>query len=592
MKNFFKYTLATMLGLFLSGIVGFFLLISFFIGLASLGDAPAEVAERSVLSIKLNKPIVERAEDNPWGNFDFEYKGFDFSSELGLDQILESIEAAQTDDRIAGIYLNPSLVMAGYGTIAEIRIALEKFKQSGKFIYAYAEVLDAKSYYLCSVADKLVLNPQGMLDFRGLSGSVSFYKEALAKLGVSMDIVRHGKFKSAVEPFTTDRMSPESKEQMQKYLDSIWGELVKDIANSRQLSADEINRVADENTLFENAEKLVSWGLVDTLLYKDQVLADLTELTNAVVENKIPTINPAKYAKTILPDEEYSRNRIAVVYAEGGIDIDAEGISSEKLAKTLREARQDSAVKAIVLRINSPGGSAYGSEQVWREMKLTQETKPVVVSMGDYAASGGYYIACAADEIYAEKTTITGSIGIFAQIPNASELLTEKLGITQDFVGTNEHSIFLPTEGFLPALSRPMTNFERAKMQQYIEQGYDTFITRVADGRDMTKKEVDHIAQGRVWAASDAQAINLVDSIGTLSDAIARAAELAEIDSYLLRKLPEMEDPFSSIWKDAGMKLQSHVLKQELGDDYRAYVQMKELIQQSGVLAWMPKIEM
>lgn len=577
-----------MLGVLLASIIGGILMISALVGLASLGSNEVEVKDNSVLSLKLNKPIVERAEENLWGNLDLEFRGFDFSSDLGLDQILESIDAAANDPKIKGIYLNPSYIMAGYGTVSEIRTALEKFKQSGKFVYAYAETLDAKSYYLCSVADKVVLNPQGMLEFKGLAGSVSFYKNALAKLGIKMDIIRHGKFKSAVEPFMTDHMSPESKEQMQKYLDSIWGELVTDIAKSRNLSAEELNKIADANTIFESADKLAEWGLIDTLLYKDQVLDELAELTGSTNKKGIPAISPDKYAKTVIDTRAYSTNRIAVIYAEGGIDISSEGINSEKLAKTIREARKDTMVKAIVLRVNSPGGSAYGSEQVWREMKLAKAAKPVVVSMGDYAASGGYYIACAADAIYAEKTTITGSIGIYAQIPNGSELLADKMGITQDFVGTNENSIFLPQGGLIPLLSRPMTNIEQAKMQRYIETGYDTFISRVADGRNMSKEEVDAIGQGRVWAAQDALNLKLVDHIGTLELAICHAADMAEITDFRIRKLPEQEDPLSIILKDANTKAQNYFLKRELGDEYNTYHRIKKELKQSGIMTMMP----
>ncbi len=578
-----------MLGIFLASIVGLFLLVSSLVTLASFGESTPEVKSNSMLMLKLNKPIVERAESNPWGDLDIEFKGFDFSSDLGLDQILESIEYAKTDNNIKGIYLNPSIIMAGFATVEEIRTALEDFKTSGKFVYAYVEMLDVKSYYLCSVADKIILNPQGSIDFSGLSGSVSFYKEALAKLGIQMDVIRHGKFKSAVEPFTTDHMSAESKEQMQKYLDRIWNELLAKISTSRKLSIDELNNIADSTTLFEGAEKLVSLGLVDSLLYKDQVLGELNKLTGNTDNKGIPVISPDKYAKTIVPGEgEYNRDRIAVIYADGGIDISTDGIDSEKLAKTIREARKDEAIKAIVLRVNSPGGSAYGSEQVWREMKLAKEAKPVVVSMGDYAASGGYYIACAASEIYAESTTITGSIGIFAQIPNASELLTDKLGITQDFVGTNENSVFLPSGALVPALSRPMTNFERQKLQQYIEKGYDTFISRVAEGRNISKEAVDSIGQGRVWAAPDALEIKLIDHIGTLNMAINKAAELAKLESFRIRKLPELEESFSFVLKDASAKAQTWVLKHELGNDYKTYTYIKQAVSQSGVLTLMP----
>ncbi|MFV0291277.1 MAG: signal peptide peptidase SppA [Mangrovibacterium sp.] len=589
MLNFLKYTFASLLGSLLAGLIGFFLFIAFLVGLASLGTETINTSSNSVLSLKLNKPIVERAEENPLSDLDIQFKGFDFSSELGLDQILESIEAAMYDDNIKGLYLNPSYIMAGFGTVEEIRTAIIHFKESGKFVYAYAEALDAKSYYLCSAADKIAFNPQGMLEFKGLSGSVSFYKEALNKLGIQMEVIRHGKFKSAVEPFITDHMSPESKEQMQRYLDSLWGEMLNQIATSRNLSVENLNAIADQNTLFEDGTQLINYGLIDTLLYKDQVLDELAVLTGNSIGSPIPAISPDKYAKTLVAnDQSYTRNRIAVIYAEGGIDISTDGINSEELAKTIREARKDSLVKAVVLRVNSPGGSAYGSEQVWREVKLTTETKPLVVSMGDYAASGGYYIACAADEIFAENTTITGSIGIYAQIPNATELLTEKMGITQDFVGTNENAVFLPTGGIIPVLSRPLNVFEQTKLQRYIEHGYDVFITRVAEGRGMSKAAVDSIGQGRVWAARDALNLQLIDEIGSLDAAIQRAAELANIDNYFIRKLPELEDPFSFIVKDASTYMKNLWLKNELGHEYRAYMHIKDAIKQSGVLTMMP----
>lgn len=589
MLNFLKYTFASLLGSLLAGLIGFFLFIAFLVGLASLGTETINTSSNSVLSLKLNKPIVERAEENPLSDLDIQFKGFDFSSELGLDQILESIEAAMYDDNIKGLYLNPSYIMAGFGTVEEIRTAIIHFKESGKFVYAYAEALDAKSYYLCSAADKIAFNPQGMLEFKGLSGSVSFYKEALNKLGIQMEVIRHGKFKSAVEPFITDHMSPESKEQMQRYLDSLWGEMLNQIATSRNLSVENLNAIADQNTLFEDGTQLINYGLIDTLLYKDQVLDELAVLTGNSIGSPIPAISPDKYAKTLVAnDQSYTRNRIAVIYAEGGIDISTDGINSEELAKTIREARKDSLVKAVVLRVNSPGGSAYGSEQVWREVELTTETKPLVVSMGDYAASGGYYIACAADEIFAENTTITGSIGIYAQIPNATELLTEKMGITQDFVGTNENAVFLPTGGIIPVLSRPLNVFEQTKLQRYIEHGYDVFITRVAEGRGMSKAAVDSIGQGRVWAARDALNLQLIDEIGSLDAAIQRAAELANIDNYFIRKLPELEDPFSFIVKDASTYMKNLWLKNELGHEYRAYMHIKDAIKQSGVLTMMP----
>lgn len=587
MKNFFKLTCASMLGFLIAGFVGIFILMTSLVGMLSLGEDTPEVEYGSMLMLKLNGPIVERGEENPFSGLEF--RGFEFPSETGLDHILESIEKAKRDDRIKGIYLCPSVIMAGYGTVEEIRNAILDFKESGKVVYAYADALTQKSYYLVSAADSVMLNPKGMLEFQGLSSSVTFYKEALAKIGVKMDIIRHGKFKSAVEPFLNNEMSTESRLQMQKLLDSTWEQIITAISESRGISVDELNRLADETTVFSPADYLLENNLIDGLLYKDVVLSQLKQLCGISMSEDVPVITPNDYAKVIVEDErEYTRDRVAVIYAEGGIDMSTEGILSEKLSKTIREARLDKQVKAIVLRVNSPGGSAYGSEVIWREVELANEIKPVVVSMGNYAASGGYYISCAAREIFAESTTLTGSIGIYAQLPNASELMTEKLGLNQEFVYTNENSVLLPTGSLIPALSRPMTDFERKKLQGYIEYGYDTFITRVSAGRSMTKEDVDKIGQGRVWSATDALEIGLVDSIGTIKDAIARAAELAELDNYRVRKLPELKDPFENLMKSFGTQAKNYFIKDELGADYKKYEYLKEAIKQGGIMARMP----
>ena len=500
-----------------------------------------------------------------------------------MDNILESIEKAKTDEQIKGIYLCPSGIQAGVATVEEIRKALIDFKESGKFVYAYGDLFSQKAYYLVSVADQIALNPQGMLELKGLSSVRTFYKKALEKLGVEMQIIRHGKFKAAVEPFIREDMSPENKLQTQTYLNSVWSAMVEDIAASRKLSPDAINQLADSVTMFLPAEQLVKAGLIDTLMYKDEVINTLKELTGIDLEDDVPAIGVDKYAKVPASSGKgLIREKIAVIYAEGDIDgTDTDGIKSEALSRTIREARRDSSIKAIVLRVNSPGGSAYGSEVIWREVKLAKETKPVIVSMGDVAASGGYYISAAADTIMADRTTITGSIGIFGMIPNAGELLNDKLGITEDVVSTNANSDLL-------SVTRPLTGFERSKMQAYIERGYDTFIGRVADGRAMTKEQVDEIGQGRVWASSNAKEIGLVDLYGGVTDAVKLAAQMAKLEDYRITKLPKLKDPWEELLKDLTGEAQSFFMERELGDQYKLYEQLKNVVNSKGIMARMP----
>lgn len=581
MRNFLKYTLATIVGVIISGIIGFLVLIGIFSAMLSFSDKPVVVEDNSVLMLDFKKEIVERAVDNPFDGFAIPYVGS--TGQMGLDDILACIEKAKTNDQIKGIYLTPSLIRAGMATIEEIRNALIDFKESGKFIYAYGDTYSQKAYYLVSVADKVALNPQGMLEMQGLSTNRVFFKHALEKIGVEMQVVRHGKFKAAVEPYMLDKMSEENKLQTLTYLNSIWSQMVDGIAESRGLSTEKVNQLADSVTLFMPAEELVKNGLIDTLLYKDELINQLKELTGTDEDDDIPAIGVEKYAKVPAAEPgKFTRDKIAVIYAEGEIDgTDAGGINSEKLSRTIREARRDSSIKAIVLRVNSPGGSAYGSEVIWREVKLAKETKPVIVSMGDVAASGGYYISAAADTIMADRTTITGSIGIFGVIPNYGELMNDKLGITTDAVGTNANSDLLST-------SRPMTNFERAKLQTYIERGYDTFIGRVADGRAISKEQVDEIGQGRVWASTDAKERSLVDLYGGVNDAIKLAAQMCGLEDYRITKLPKLPDPLEELMKELTGEARAFFMEEELGDQYKIYQKLKAAANTKGIMARMP----
>jgi len=586
MKDFLKYTLATIVGFLIAGFIGVILLIGTFSAMISMTDTPVDVKDKSLLIMQFKENIVERSDKNPLN--ELELPGFSGSRQLGLDDILSAIEKAAGDDRIRGIYLNPTMINAGMGTVEEIRNALLEFKKSGKFIYAYGETLTQKAYYLVSVADKIVLNPKGMVEFQGISAQHNFFKNALEKLGVEMQVIRHGKFKAAVEPFILEGMSPENRLQTKTYISSIWGQMVGGISASRNLGVDELNSLADSVITFRKAELLMEKGLVDTLMYKDEVINDLKEMTSIDEKNDLRVVDVRKYGR--IPAETdgkgLAHDKVAVIYANGDIDmVGSEGgsnsINSEELSKTIREARRDSAVKAIVLRINSPGGSAYGSEVIWREVKLAAEVKPVIASMGDVAASGGYYIAAAADTIMANHTTITGSIGIFAVIPNVNELLNDKLGVTQDVVNTNEHADIL-------SLTRKMTDFEQAMLQQYIDDGYKTFVGRVAEGRGLSYEQVDQIGEGRVWAAENAMENGLIDLYGGVNEAVKLAAEKAGLERYRTVQLPKIKDPFEEWMKELSGNASAWVLHHELGENYKVYQELKNLTQIRGILARLP----
>lgn len=583
MMQFLKFTLASIVGVIIAGLLLLFITIGIFSAMVSVSDQPAQIESNSVFILKFDHLIVDRAQKNPFGDLDLGV--FKSTKTAGLNDILDCIRKAKTDDNIKGIYLNPMEIQAGLATVEEIRSALKDFKTSGKFIYAYGDFFTQKAYYLASVADSLVLNPQGSVDFRGLGGERSFYKKGLEKLGVEVQIVRHGKFKAAVEPFMMEKMSDDNRLQTETYLKSLWNELLTDISASRNMGFDELNDIADMVATFRKADFAKEKKLVDCLKYKDEVISDLKALTGTAEKDDVKAVDIFQYTKVPEKREHQglARKKIAVIYASGSIDasVSEEGIQSEELSRSIREARRDSSIKAIILRINSPGGSAYGSEVIWREVKLAAETKPVIASMGDVAASGGYYIAAAADTIMADRTTITGSIGIFGMIPNAQKLMTDKLGITQDVVTTNEHSDMI-------SLTRPMSTFERDLMQQTIEEGYDTFVSRVADGRGLTKTAVDEIGQGRVWAAPNAKEIKLVDLHGGLTDAIELAKKLANLDNFRIVNLPKLKDPLEELMKGLSGSARASFMKDELGEGYKYYEQLRSVLSQRGIQARMP----
>jgi len=534
MKSFLKNILTTIIGI-ISSIIVMILLIIGFVAIISSEDE-VKVKENSILKIDLaNTSVVERSSENP---FDGLSLSGDVASTIELKQVLDNIEKAKLDDNIKVIYINTSYVSAGISQIEEIRNKLLEFKQTGKPIIAYSEVYNQAAYYLSSVANKVYLNPEGVVELKGLSAGIMFYKGLLEKLDIEVQIIRHGKFKSAVEPFMLDKMSDANREQMQLLLNSFADNLFDSIASQRGMTLSDIHNHAN-NLSLENAKSCLDLHYVDALLYQDQVDDSLLVISKS---EKLNFISLNKYSNVKVAKKEISRNKIAIIYATGEINSgkgDEKSIGSETTAKAIKTAREDKNVKAIVLRVNSPGGSALASDVIWRETVLAKEEKPLIVSMGDYAASGGYYIACAADSIVANPTTLTGSIGVFGMIPNLQKLYKNKLGISIDTVNTNKHADM--------GMNRALTKFEEDKIQKSVVDIYTTFITHVGEGRNMSTAAVDEIGQGRVWTGYDAKDIGLIDTYGGLEKAIEIAVYLAEIEDYRIISLPKKKDPFAEL---------------------------------------------
>jgi len=588
MKSFFKYLLATIVGVFIASFLGFLIMLGIFGAMVSSADKPVEVKDNSILYLTFDETIVDRAVDNPFSNLNF--GPFASAKQLGLNDILKAIENAKEDPKIKGIYIQAVSVSAGGATVEEIRDALIDFKESGKFIISYSDIYSQKAYYLASVSDNIYMNPEGGMEWMGLRGEVMFYKNALEKLGIEPQIIRHGKFKSAVEPFMLDKMSDANREQMLTFMGSIWNHWVKGVSESRNISVEELNRYADE-MLISNAKRSVEYGLIDSLIYKDELIDKLKKLTETKDKDDLTTITLAKYIKAPSPIKKkgLAKNKIAVVYAQGEINM-GEGqdgtIGSETISKAIREARRDSSIKAIVFRVNSPGGSALASEVIWREVVLAKQTKPVIISMGDLAASGGYYIAAPGDVILASPTTLTGSIGVFGMYFSVKEGMNKKLGLTVDVVKTNKYSDF-------GSMYRPLTAEERAISQQGVEDIYQTFIGHVAEGRGITKDEVDAIGQGRVWSGANAMDIKLVDEFGGLKRAIAIAAEKAGVEEYRVVDLPKQKDPFQALMEDLSGNAKMMILGDEFVYIYKQYQQVTNMVKNQGVQARMPfEVEM
>ena len=535
MKKFFKTTLAYALALIIAGLVLPIVGIGIVAGIAASSSESGDIEKNSVLFLDLNGVIEERAVENPLSSImDSKLKTY------GLDDIIAAIKEAKANENIKGIYLQAGAVEGASGaSLEEIRGELASFKESGKFIVAYGDQYLQELYYLATVADKLILNPQGSIGWHGLASTPVFYKDLLEKVGVEMQVFKVGTYKSAVEPFIATEMSDANREQLTEMLDSTWDELLTAVSASRGVSKEMLNEYADKFMDFCPAQEYVACGMADTLLYKDGVLAYLKGLTGVDADDdlKLVTMDTMrerlKMAKKL--EDATGKSKIAVYYAFGEIDGSTssleEGINSKKVIKELRELREDDDVKAVVLRVNSPGGSAYGSEQIWREVTLLKAAKPVVVSMGDYAASGGYYISCAADCIVASPITLTGSIGIFGVIPCAEKLLKDKLGLGFDVVKTNPMADF-------GVLSRSFRPEEKVVLQNHVNNGYALFLKRCADGRGVAVDDIAKIAEGRVWTGSKAKEIGLVDELGDLDKAVAIAAQKAGLADYSVKAYP------------------------------------------------------
>ncbi len=579
MRQFLKFMFASMLGFILAGVVIILIIFSIVtVAVSSLTkDKDLSVKDKSVLEITLDHPITERTSSDPFRNFNF--RDIASSIDLGLNDIIKGIAHAKQDNHIKGILIHPAAFHTGLATLEEIRNALIDFKKSGKFIYAYADDYTQGSYYLSSVADKIFMNPQGELELKGFTANIPFFKGTLEKLGIEPEVIRHGKYKSAIEPFILDKMSPENREQTRKYVGDLWEHYLASIAESRNVGKDELQKDADE-LLIQTPEDAVTKKLVDKLAYYDELQSDLRTKIGIGEKEKISFVELKKYDHSFSKTESYSLKKVAVIYAVGEINTgkgDEESIGSEKMAETIRTARLDTSIRAIVLRVNSPGGSALASEIIWREMNLARKAKPVVVSMGDVAASGGYYISCAADTIVAEPNTITGSIGVFGLLMNTKKLFNDKLGITFDTVKTAHYSD-------LGNSTRPLEPAERNVIQKEVERIYATFITRVGEGRHLDTAIVDGIGQGRVWSGTDAKRLGLVDVLGGVNDAIAIAARMAKLEKYRVVALPEQKENFlSKFIENLSENTQTSMIRKELGESYDYYKQLSRLRNMSGI---------
>jgi len=537
------------------------------------------ISKNTVLLARFNKEIADR------GSKSKVVMGFSGPERTtGLNHILENLEKAAKDENIAGIYLDLSDIPSGISTIEEIRNGLLSFKKSGKFIWAYGEMLSQKSYYLATAADKIFLNPQGALEFKGIASEMIFIKGLIEKLDVKMQIIRHGKFKAATEPLFLDKMSPENRKQITKLIADIWKNMVEGISEERKIGEIALNNIADSLKI-ETAQDALKYKLVDQLVYKDELMDEMKKKLALDAKKKIQYVAMDKYSDVVVKKKaENPKHKIAVIYASGSIgsgEGDDQSIGSERISKAIRKAREDEKVKAIVFRINSGGGSALASDVIWREIDLARQVKPVVASFGDVAASGGYYIACAATKIIADPTTITGSIGVFGVIPNFQGLFSNKLGITFDQAMTNKNSDYIP-------ITKPLSTYQTQLLQREVDHIYEVFTGKVAAGRKLKLSTVDSIGQGRIWSGNDAKTLGLIDDFGGLTKAIEMAAALANTTDYRIVSLPEQKEWFEELIDQISGNDPSSSLKQALGENYEYFRYLKEIGEMKGVQARLP----
>jgi protease IV len=585
MKNFFGSLLGALLGVAVVGIIFVVILISGVKSAFKDERMATDVVPGSVLHLRLNAPISEREPLNPFPKLNA-LSGEE--SSIGLNLILDQIAKAKTDANIKGIYLEAPDVAAGMATVEEIRNALADFRKSGKFVVSYSEMYAQKGYYLASVADEVLVHPEGGVEWVGLSAEITFYKKMLDKLEIDVQIFRHGKFKSAVEPFDLEKMSEANRLQTASYVNALWKQMVLGISQSRNIPENQLQSLA-AGLVIRSSKEAVTFRMADRQVYSDEVMPILAQRCGGN-NPALVTLRNYQFAKAETAEEENdeeNQGAVAVVYAVGDIESgqgDDQTIGSARIAQAISDARNDNSVKAIVLRVNSPGGSALASDVIWREVSLTKGKKPIVVSMGDVAASGGYYIACAADKILAQPNTITGSIGVFGLLPNLKNMLENKIGLTHDTVNSAPHADFGTT-------LRATDTLEATVLQQGVEDVYQTFISRVAEGRKLTLAEVDSIGQGRVWSGTDAKRIGLVDELGGLQEAIALAAKLGKLGKkYSIKSFPTQKSPFDDFLKNAGTEARLAATHYELGmlsDEYRRFLRARKLLQLRGAQARM-----
>lgn len=585
MKQFFKYVFASFVGTSLT-IVLIFLVIAGMISsiIAMSENEVVKVKPHSVLHINWKTLIKDRSTDNPLENFDF--ASMESKKPSGLNDILKNIDKATKDSNIDGIFIDMETIPAGMAMSEEIRNKLMEFKESGKFIVSYGNSYDQKGYYFASVADEVYMNPKGMILFKGINAQLFFFKNMLEKLEIEIQVLRgpNNKFKSAVEPLLLDKMSEANREQYQALLNSIWGKILETLHDSRGISIADLNNIAD-NLEVTDADRALELNFVDGLFFRDQVIDKLKEKTGKESDEKLASVSFGKYNKVKIGETNISKNKIAVVYALGSIvegNGDTESMGSAKISKAIRKARLDDKVKAIVMRVNSPGGSALASDIIRREVELAKEAKPFIISMGDVAASGGYWISTNADYIFAQPTTITGSIGVFGIIPNFQGLMTNKLGITFDNVSTNKNANFID-------VMAPMSEFQEAKINAQIIEIYDDFINLVSETRGLEPEFVNDIARGRVWTGTDALRLGLVDELGGLEDAIAYAAKEAELgDDFRIRNYPEQKEFIQQLMEELTGQARARIMGDDLKELKTYYDQIKSIQNMQGIQARLP----